>query len=145
MATVKGVNRTKADDPKPENILSPGTLGGNVKVMIDQYEASSLSSGDVIKLGRKLPKGAKVVEVIMAYDALGGSTTMKVGDAEVTDRYITAVSTASAGFTRMNAVDGLGYVTDESESATLDTELQATLGGASATGTINFVVMYTFE
>ena len=145
MATVKGVNRTKADDPSPSNILSPGTLGGNVKVMVDQYEAAGLASGSIIQIGRKLPKGAKVVEVVMAYDALGGSTTLILGDAEDDNRYIESVSSASAGFTRMNAVNGLGYETDESESSTLDTQLQITTGGASITGTINVTIFYTFE
>ena len=145
MATVKGVNRTKCDDPSASNILSPGSVGGNVKCMIDQYTAAALASGSVIQVGRKLPKGAKVLEVILGYAALGASSTLGFGDAESTVRYISQVSTASAGVTRLNSQAGIGYETDESESATLDTELQILTAGASITGLVYVAVFYTFE
>ena len=63
---------------------------GNIRVQYDSYEASSLASGSDITVAR-LPKGAKVYDIIVHFDALGGSSTVSVGDADSAARYIAAV------------------------------------------------------
>lgn len=140
MSAVLGVNNTKAADPSPANILAPGTLGGKKRVMVDQYEAVALASGSTIAVGEALPVGAIITGITLAYDALGGSSTLAVGDASSSGRYISAVSTSSAGVTRLNAVDGLGYAI---VAATV--QILITTAGASISGTVNIVVDYTYE
>jgi|SRR3990167_4970100 len=145
MATVKAVNRTLADATDWDHTLKPGKFGGHVSVMVDTYEASALPSGDVIEMGGDLPIGAQVLDVIVKHDALGGSVTLAVGDAEDTDRYIAATAASSAGALRATLADGAEYEVDNTTPSTPDTQVLVTIGGASATGTIKLIVLYTFE
>lgn len=141
MSAVLGVNATKAADPSPANILAPGTLGGKKRTMVDKYEASGLASGSTISVGKALPVGAIVTGVKLAYDALGSSSTLSVGDAGAAARYLAAASSASAGERDAIDVDGLGYVV----TGTSDTQVLITTGGASITGTIAIEIEYVVE
>lgn len=151
MATVKGVNRTKADTPTTagSNILGGGILGGKLRTMIDTYEASSLASGSIIEMGEYLPKGAKMVEVALMADALGSGVTLIVGDYEDDNRYIEVSSTWNTAnqVQRINAIDGRGYEVDETTpgDTTTDRQIIITTGGAAATGTIKLAITYTYE
>ena len=140
MASVKGTNFTNATADPVVNTDS-SEWSGKVRVQYDVYEASSLASGSDIKVAR-LPQGAKVYDVIVHCDALGGSSTIKVGDSGDDDRYIAATSTASAGQMSMSqegAIAGFGY------EQTAETDVLLTTGGASITGTIKSAVIYSVE
>ena len=95
MASVKGVNFTNIT-ATPVVKADSSEWHGNIRVQYDSYEASSLASGSDISVAR-LPKGAKVYDIIVHFDALGSSSTVSVGDADSAARYIAATSTASAG------------------------------------------------
>ncbi len=144
MASVKSVAITNLDAVPAVN-----SDGGNLSPMMvwhDTYEASSLASGSDITIAR-IPAGATIHDVIVKADALGGSSTLKVGDSGDDDRYLAAVGTWNAagqaqsmlaGSTAANtAVAGLGYKVSSA------TDLKITTGGASITGTIYFWVYYT--
>lgn len=146
MATVKGVNRTIADATGVAHTLKPGKFAGHVSVMVDTYEAAALPSGDIIELGGDLPVGAQVLGGILYYDALGASTTLKVGDAESTGRYLAATATSTAGATVLNLADGVEFeVTEVPTATTPHSQVLVELGGAAATGTIKLVLFYTNE
>ena len=140
MASVKGVNFTNITaDPVVK--IDSGEWSGKMRVQYDTYEASSLASGSDISIAR-LPKGAKVYDIVVHFDALGGSTTISVGDSGAAARYIAATSTSSAGQMSMSqegAIDGVGY------ENTAETDVLLTTGGGSITGTIKVVVMYVVE
>ena len=144
MASVKSVAITNLDAVPAVN-----SDGGNLSPMMvwhDTYEASSLGSGSDITIAR-IPAGATIHDVIVKADALGGSSTLKVGDAGDDDRYLAAVGTWNAagqaqsmlaGSTAANtAVAGLGYKVSDS------TDLKITTGGATISGTIYFWVYYS--
>ena len=140
MASVKGVNFTNITADPIVNADS-GEWSGKLRVQYDTYEASSLASGSDISVAR-LPKGAKVYDIVVHFDALGGSTTISVGDSGAAARYIAATSTSSAGQMSMSqegAIDGVGY------ENTAETDVLLTTGGGSITGTIKCVVMYVVE
>ena len=100
MASVKGTNFTNITaDPIVK--IDRGEWSGKMRVKYDTYEASSLASGSDISIAR-LPKGAKVYDIVVHFDALGGSTTISVGDSGAAARYIAATSTASAALNRFN-------------------------------------------
>ena len=140
MASVKGVNFTNITaDPVVK--IDSGEWSGKMRVQFDTFEASSLASGSDISVAR-LPKGAKVYDIVVHFDALGGSTTISVGDSGAAARYIAATSTSSAGQMSMSqegAIDGVGY------ENTAETDVLLTTGGGSVTGTIKCVVMYVVE
>ena len=139
MSTVLGVNKTLID---AGTILSPGKFDGRVKCSIDTYEASSLAIASTITMGGKLTKGAIVLVQFLAYDALGRSTTMDVGDAESSARYHSALDTSSAGITLIGLVDGVNYETDDTTSTTTDRQIVLTTAGATMTGTIKLITLY---
>lgn len=149
MAKYYGANATKALTPIASNILGPGLLGGNVRCMIDTYEAAAVAAGSTIDMGQKLPVGAKVVGVKMFFDALG-SATISVGDADSAARYLAATSVSSAGGVDMeegDKVDGMAYeVLGTGATASLDdTQILLTTASAAITGTVKLVVFYTVE
>ena len=140
MASVKGVNFTNITADPIVNADS-GEWSGKLRVQYDTYEASSLASGSDISVAR-LPKGAKVYDIVVHFDALGGSSTISVGDSGAAARYIAATSTSSAGQMSMSqegAIDGVGY------ENTAETDVLLTTGGGSISGTIKCVVMYVVE
>ena len=141
MSLVKGVNKTLID---AGTILAPGLFDGRVKVIVDTYEASTLANPSTITMGGRFTKGAVVLFGILIYDSLGGSTTLDVGDAENTTRYISAKNTSSAGVGINDEVDGIAYTTDETDSSNLDTQILITAGGSGTlSGTIRLVVLFT--
>ena len=147
MASVKGVNITNIDATPVVNVDSENA-GGKLRVFHDTYEAASLPSGSDITIAR-IPVNATIHDVIVKADALGGSSTLKVGDSGDDDRYLAAVGTWNAagqvqsmlgGSTAANtAVAGLGYRT------TASTDIVITTGGATISGTIYCWVYYTVE
>tara|TARA_R100001082_G_scaffold111080_2_gene93242 strand:- start:10580 stop:11020 length:441 start_codon:yes stop_codon:yes gene_type:complete len=145
MASVKSVNITNLD-ASPSVMIDSNNSSSPIMVWHDTYEASSLASGSDITIAR-IPAGATIHDVIVKADALGGSSTLKVGDSGDDDRYLAAVGTWNAagqcqsmlaGSTAANtAVAGLGYKVSAS------TDLKITTGGATISGTIYFWVYYS--
>ena len=147
MSSVKGVNYTNIT-ATPIVKSDSEVAGGKVRVSYDSYEASSLASGSDITIGR-VPANATIIDVVLKCDALGASSTLKVGDAADDDRYLAAVGTWNAagqtqsmlgGSTAANtAMTGLGYRT------TAETDIIITTGGATISNSIHCWVMYTVE
>ena len=147
MASVKGVNYTNIT-ATPIVKSDSEVAGGKVRVSYDNYEASSLASGSDITIGR-VPANATVIDVVLKCDALGGSSTLIVGDSGDDNRYLAAVGTWNAagqtqsmlgGSTAANtAMTGLGYRT------TAETDIIITTGGATISNSIHCWVMYTVE
>ena len=145
MASVKSVNITNLD-ASPSVMIDSNNSSSPIMVWHDTYEASSLASGSDITIGR-IPAGATIHDVILKCDALGGSSTLKVGDSGDDNRYLEAVGTWNAagqvqsmlgGSTAANtAVAGLGY------KLSAATDLIITTGGATISGTIYFWVHYS--
>lgn len=143
MATVYGVNRTLMNTPTGSNILDQGINKGNVCFMYDTYEASALAANDVIEVCDQLPAGAIVTRIDVATDDLGTGVTMDVGDATTVDRYADGIDVATAAaltvFPSVAEIDGMGYQV----TGTSDDQLQITILGSAATGTIKIFVFYS--
>jgi len=140
MASVKGTNFTNATADPVVNTDS-SEWSGKVRVQYDVYEASSLASGSDISVA-KLPKGAKVYDVVIHHDALGSGVTLAVGDSSDADRYITATAAATAGKVVMSEDGAIGGVAYEQ---TAETDILITTGGGTATGKIKCMVFYAVE
>ena len=144
MASVKSSAITNLDAVPAVN--ADGGNNSPMMVWHDTYEAASLGSGSDITIAR-IPAGATIHDVIIKADALGGSSTLKVGDSGDDDRYLAAVGTWNAagqaqsmlaGSTAANtAVAGLGY------KLYSQTDIIITTRGASITGTIYAWVYWT--
>ena len=146
MASVKSSAITNLD-----SVPAVNADGGNNSPMMvwhDTYEASSLASGSDITIAR-IPAGATIHDVVIKADALGGSSTLKVGDSGDDDRYLGVVGTWNvAGQTQSmlggsstgaatTAVTGVGY------KVSSQTDIVITTGGATISGTIYAWVYWT--
>lgn len=151
MSTLKGANRTKGDTPTGSNILDPGVFGGNVKVSIDTYTILGTEvDTDIIQMGKKLPKGSRVIEQQLSANAsVAATVTVDVGDAEDVDRYMAAVDLSSAAINRIDEPDsGCGYKIDETDEDALDSQIILTLHTMTtpvAGSIITLVTTYTNE
>jgi hypothetical protein len=141
MASVNGVNKTSIGSGLAGQ-LPQGTCDARVKCMPDTYEASALATDSNISMGGTLPTNARIVDVILAYDALS-TVTLNVGDSNDADRYLSAINASSAGISRADEVDGIDYVIGTNSG---DNQIIIkTTGASSATGTIRVKVLYTLD
>ena len=153
MSTLKGVNRTLADTPTAGNITKPGLLGGNVRCMIDYYEMLGTEVAlDTLQMGKRLPVGAKVLDVKVLTEDLADTCTLHVGDEEDADRYMSSLDGTTAGIHTMCeslVEDSLAYEVDETTSTTLDSQIILTFATLAATlntgARVTVVTLYTYE
>lgn len=152
MANYKGVNRTLADNPVGDNILDHGLFAGKLRVMIDNYVMlGTEAAGEHIKMGGKLPVGARVIEVILHTDDLAATCTLDVGDAEDVDRYMDGVDCgggAQSSKMLVGAIDGRAYKVDMTTASTPDNQILitfATLATPTADADIKLIVLYVVE
>ena len=153
MATVYSAQRTNTRaNPTVKN--QANELGGRVRIAHGTYEASSLASGDVIEMF-VLPDNARLISGFLANDALGSSTTLSVGYGAHNNAagtavslsaaaYLAATSTASAAKTQILATLALGSGTEVNANAN-GMPVTVTLGGATASGTIELTIMYALD
>jgi hypothetical protein len=152
MATVYSAQRTNSR-ATPAVMNQANELSGRVRIAYGTYEASSLAGASVIEMFI-LPDGARLVQGNLAYDALGGGTTLSVGYAAHTNAAGTAVSAAPAAYkaaaasTSAQKVDvlatialGSGTETDANESGVAITVTNA----GAATGSIELTIMYVVD
>ena len=147
MASVKGANITLLD-ATPSTMIDAAQNTGNMQVWHDTYEASSLASGSDITIAR-VPAGATIHDVVLKCDALGGSSTLKVGDSGDDDRYLAVVGTWNAAGQTQSMLSGSSAgaattaVTGLAHKVSSATDIIITTGGASITGTIFAWVYYS--
>ena len=112
----------------PISLAKPNELGGRVRIAYFSYTTPSagLTNGDVIR-ATTLPKGARIIEGRLAWEALGASTTLSVGYTGSATRYLGATSSATAGGTHIANTVALNYGEELSSS----TVINITLGGAN--------------
>jgi len=140
MATIQADNRTKADSPTSDNVLSPGTLGGRVRVLTDQVTLAAEGNPATIEVGRKLQAGAIILGVELYNAALGAATTLDVGDSDDPNRYLTIADANTAGWTKDLNLAGVQYKVGTNDG---DDEITITLGGGAGTGLVAVNVYYT--
>lgn len=144
MAHGKGTYKTIADAITPATILDPGVWGGNVRCFIDKYTGTTVEAltSLTVEVGPVLPVGARILWVSIMCAATG--ITIDVGDAEDTDRYISAAA-ASAITSTGDVATGLAYPIDMTTAATPDNQILLTLSAACAAVESVILVLYTVE
>jgi len=147
MTTYNATNYTKQADPSPANILGKGLYGGIVKAQVDDYTFAAIVSGSVVRVA-KLPVGAKVLAVLLAHAALGTSVTLALGNAGSGQGAIFRAAAAADAASSVLAVcggitaSGIPYVVGTLSG---DDIVTVTVGGATATGKMQVITLYTVE
>lgn len=138
MTAEKGALKIKLDaGGSGDNVIPQGYYNSNEQIITDSFEASTLVATSTIEMG-ELPVGAKVVSIDVTHDALGTGVTIAIGDAVSAGRYKAATAAATAGTVGDILADGVAYQIIETTKTPL-----ITIGTASATGTIKWVIRYT--
>jgi hypothetical protein len=145
MSSVKGVEITNMDaDPVVK--VSSEVAGGKMRVFHGTFEASSLASGSDITIAR-IPEAATIHDVILKCDALGGSSTLKVGtsaDDAATGTWNVAGQTQSIlGGSSTGAA--IATMTGVGHRTTASTDIIITTGGATISGSIHCIVVFSTE
>lgn len=151
MASLYGLEYTNVTQDVPSEKAPINKWGGNIRCMYDTYAISAdVASGDKLYMG-KLPKGARVLDVILAFADLDGSGgTLDVGyeynatgntltddlDAFLADVDVTSAGTV--GMIEQGNMVGFGYEIegDADIVITFDGDTDAT------SGTIKLLVLY---
>lgn len=93
----------------PPSMLDPGEYGGISRHDYDELVTDGTeTTNDKIFCGKLMP-GERFHEAILVFGAMGASRTLQLGDSGDDDRYLAAVSVASAGNAEARAVTGFGF------------------------------------
>jgi len=144
MAYGQGVNKAIIDGITPATILDPGQMGGVVRVMTDEYTGTAAEAGDTltVEMCDELPLGARVVGVTINCPATG--ITIDVGDAEDTDRYISAAAASTVSYCD-NVTAAINYKVDMTTATTPDNQVLMTMSGSCAAVKVQLAVFYVVE
>ena len=136
----------------PSVKVKSNELYGRVRSAFAEYEASAEQSTIAMF---SIPNGARLLSGSVAYDALGGSTTISVGYAEHTksdgtteaadvDQYKAAAASTSAESVAVLDTIALdkNAVTDADKDGV---PVTVTLAGANGTGTIQLQMLYVID
>ena len=163
MAAVYGVNFTKnfpaeAGSSAAQSQVDVSEVGGRMRVVYDTYEASSLGAGSTVSMF-KLPKGARVWQMILITDDLSGSGTLQVGDSDDPNRFITEsicgdankvhymhpkAHASDSNVTLLGGVSGTG-IDAFGYALTAETTVIITTATAAITNTINLCCWYSID
>ena len=149
MASVKGTELTNID-ATPTIKVDSEVDGGKLRVFHGTYEAATLASGSDISIAR-IPTNATIHDVILKCDALGGSSTLKVGTAADDDLFIAATGTWNVAGQTQSILAGsstgvpIATITGVGHRTTAVTDVIITTGGAAISGSIKCLVIYSVE
>lgn len=151
MAIKYGNNYSDRFVDHPPTPVAAKAMGGNLKVAYDDYDLSAaLSTGDRIKACR-LPKGAKVIEVILASADIDSSTNCLLdvgivypnGDGTDDDNaFLASVNAQSAVSKAMSAQNNMTGFGLECEGEA-DIEIKVQVAGDATSGKIKLAVIYS--
>ena len=163
MAAVYGVNFTKnypveSGSSAAQSQVDVSEVGGRMRVAYDTYEASSLAADSTISMF-KLPKGARVWQMILVTDDLHASSTLQVGDSSDPNRFITEsicgdankvhymhpkAHASDSNVTLLGGVSGTG-IDAFGYALTAETTVIITTSDAAITNTINLCCWYSID
>ena len=154
MATLYSNQKTKWSQNVPSEKIDTNELGGRMRIAFADITLASAQIGDVVELVN-LPNGARIIDGYLTYAALGGSTTLSVGNAAYknaagttvaldADTYFVAASTSTAGRSDIFATIalGAGSVVDANENGL---PITATLAGGAASGVVQIAIRYVVD
>lgn len=130
-----GTNTTKALAGSPSSRCE-AEYGGQVRTDTETYTFASAAVGFTVQVGVLKPGEVYVDGYITAAD-LGSATTLQLGDAGDTDRYLAAtVFTTVDQVTDCRAFAGVGYKNDTA----VEIPIYVTTGVEEASGAIKVVI-----
>jgi len=80
MTDFYGVNADRILVDNPPEKVGVGELGGRLRVIYDEYTfTAALTTSDTLRLGGKIPKGARIMDCILQFPDLGTTGAFNIG------------------------------------------------------------------
>lgn len=131
-----GANYTKYAAPATATYMG-AEWGGRVVASHDTYTFASFAHTGTVNVGVLKPGEVFLTGWIIGAD-LGSATTLQLGDAGDTDRYLAATVFTTAGqCTQCSKAEGVGY----KNSTTANIPLYITVGTEEANGAIEVIIL----
>lgn len=151
MATLYGVQKTIA--LANSGLVEQGYAGGRVRVISDKYVLTGdMAADDVIELGSKLPKGAKVIDARIIHTALGAGT-LHVGwkasddaaEALDADAIMTSVAVTGAGSVSAAATHYTNAFVNQVLAGEVQPIVTVATDTSATSGTIQLDIFYVVD
>lgn len=141
MTTRYAANYKKAYNDSPSELLPWGEKASSIMHAYAEYalEDVVLAQDDVIHM-LKLPKGARILNVVLYSDDLGSTGSLSVGSSDDLDRYIPSSDCTSAKI--VNMTDAVADGQFEKLSAETIVAVKAVAASTATTGTIRVGVSF---
>lgn len=152
MAQFYGVNNTKFTQTNPPTKAQEGEVGGRERLLFDSYSwTAALTTGDLINVCDKIPKGALVTAAKVKVPAFGTSGAIDLGwlasddgvESAQAQGLIAAGAAVSAGAPTSAAEVGVG----KRFAAAVQPQLKINNQGATdpSSGTLYVFIFYVME
>lgn len=150
MATLYGVNSQLLQNVPSEKV-DVSSFHGRVRWVYDEYDApGAIALNDEIVLGR-LPKGAKIVEAILAFDDLGTVGELDLGY-KYDDADLTSDPNAFLDDVDVNAAAGTVKMSDQANMVGFGIEMEGeadvvatAVAATDAAGKIRCAIAYVLD
>lgn len=158
MATNYGVNADLLLVDNPSQKAGVGEQGGRVRCIYDTFELTAdLAANDTIEMGGLIPKGARVIDVHLFFDALGAGT-LDVGwkaSAELSGGSAVVAAVAD-GFIDGAAVTNQGHESMQEDhfaeagmfkkfDAAVQPVIKVATDTSATSGTISLAILYVLD
>lgn len=154
MATLYGVNADYNLVDVPRTMIPHGEAGGRVRLLYDTFTSTAApSSGDIIKMGAPIPKGARVIDAMLKHTDFGNTAECKFGWAASSDAAEAADDDGFMLSVDLNAAANVVWSSDNlaapagiGKQFTAEVQPQVELSAsATANGTIQSFILYVLD
>ena len=124
------------------NAVTSGLIDGRVKCNLESYTIlGTEAAASTLDVGAELPKGARVIAIVVYVSAAQTALTLSIGDDASATRYASASTSLQAIGTYVYS--GKNYTIG---TASGDEQILLTTGGATATaGQLEVAVLYAID
>jgi len=146
MASLYGVNATYLQNV-PEEKIPAGEQSGRVRVAYDNYTFAASLASDTLYL-QKIPKGARVLDVIVKFADLDSSTTARcdIGWSGDPDGFFNELATNGGGCKSISGVEAAMPGMGKKFASEEQLQIVNTAGGTgSVAGAIEITMLYVIE
>jgi hypothetical protein len=125
----------------PVVTVPPGEWNGRMRCQVDDITLAAAQIADSIAIA-KLPAGARFIDCVIRFAALGASTTLSLGIIGTVAKYLAAFATSAAGSALFA---NTGVIAEVNAVIAAETDLHLTLAGGAATGLVKTQTWYMLD
>lgn len=156
MATFYGKNATRLLQDQPKQLADIGETNGRVRMLYDKFDLSAvLATTDKLLMGAKIPKGARIVDVILKSTDMGTGGDFNVGweasedGAELADEdgFFAAIDVNAAATKASMVANAAGNLAGlfKKFAAEVQPSITPSESGTATTGTVELAILFVID